>query len=206
MNSEAFQIFTDALNRVKGQLFIGHALLGKPIGGLDAHEPFRAAIVLVVSALDSYIHNLCVEAIFESFLNTRPRNNHFKTIKISLASAEGLKAIRSVEWIKSEIRTEFTRSTFQRSDDVGRALRFVDDRNNKWQRIATRLGYPTEETKNRLDLIVERRNMIAHEADIDPASKSVRAIDPIEADKAVLFIENLVDAIEVECWQPFGGR
>ena len=45
--------------------------------------------------------------------------------------------------------------------------------------------------KNRLNLIVDRRNMIAHEADIEPIYKSKRTINNTDVTGTIDFIENL---------------
>lgn len=63
MSSQAFRAFALAFDRVMGQMHIGRALHGSALAGVDMTESFRASIVLGVSALDSYVHNLCVEGI-----------------------------------------------------------------------------------------------------------------------------------------------
>jgi hypothetical protein len=45
--------------------------------------------------------------------------------------------------------------------------------------------------KNRLNLIVERRNMIAHEADIEPIYKTKRIINNADDSETIDFIEKL---------------
>ena len=45
--------------------------------------------------------------------------------------------------------------------------------------------------KNRLNLIVDRRNMIAHEADIEPIYKTKRTISNADVTGSIDFIEKL---------------
>jgi hypothetical protein len=53
--------------------------------------------------------------------------------------------------------------------------------------------------KQRLGLIVDRRNKIAHEADLDPTYPKVRwPISPADVDGVVEFLERAVEAIHVE--------
>jgi len=192
--------FNSAFKRVTGQLHIGFALSKSPLAGLDMTEALRAAIVMGVSAVDSYIHNLCVESIVDSFLNLRPRTTSSGQIKIRIIEAERGFNSGSSDWLESEIRQYLARKTFQRAEDIGDALRFVDDRPKKWVRISRKIGTSAPQTKQRLNSIVDRRNMIVHEADIDPAWQHPRPLTPQEADQAVNFLADLVNAIDSECW------
>ena len=200
MSSQAFRTFSLAFDRVMGQLHIGRALHGNALAGVDMAESFRASIVLGVSALDSYVHNLCVEGIVESFANERPRNSYFGGVKVGLIAAEmGLQS-GSSNWLEGEVRMLFSRNTFQRPDDILKALRFVDDTPQKWVRISTKLGSTPDITKAQLNRIVDRRNMIVHEADIDPVWGSSRSLTAEETEGAIDFILKLVKAIDDACW------
>ena len=193
-------MFSLAFDRVMGQMHIGRALHGNALAGVDMTEAFRASIVLGVSALDSYVHNLCVEGIVESFANTRPRNSHFGDVRVGLIAAElGLRSASS-NWLEGEVRSLFSRDTFQRPDDISKALRFVDDAPKKWVRISNRLGSTPQNAKARLNSIVDRRNMIVHEADIDPVWGGSRSLSADDTEEAIDFIFKLAGAIDDECW------
>ena len=182
-------------------MHIGRALHGNALAGVDITESFRASVVLSVSALDSYVHNLCVEGIIESFANARLRNCYFGEVRVRLIAAEmGLQS-GSSNWLEGEVRNLFSRDTFQRPDDISKALRFVDDRPKKWARISARLGSTSESAKAQLNSIVDRRNMIVHEADIDPVWGGSRSLTPDDTEVAIDFISRLVAAIDDECWQ-----
>lgn len=183
-----------------GQMHIGRALHGSALAGVDMTESFRASIVLGVSALDSYVHNLCVEGIVESFANVRPRNSYFGDVRVGIIAAEmGLRS-GSSNWLEGEVRSLFSRDTFQRPDDISKALRFVDDTPKKWGRISARIGFTTERTKAQLNSIVDRRNMIVHEADIDPVWGGSRSLTADDTEGAIDFISKVVAAIDDEFW------
>lgn len=200
MKSKAFQAFCLAFERVMGQIHIGRALQGNSLAGLDVTEAFRASIVLGISALDAYVHNLCVESIVEAYANRRYRNNYFGEVKVGLISAEAGIASSSLSWLEGEVRSLFSRDTFQRPNDISKALRFVDGGTKRWTRISARLGSTSEETMATLNNIVDRRNMIVHEADIDPVWGAVRPLTADDTESAIRFIGSLVEAIEEECW------
>ena len=58
------------------------------------------------------------------------------------------------------------------------------------------MGAPVEDVKSRLSLIVERRNKIVHEADLDPSYPGVRwPVAKADADGVIDFIEDLCERI-----------
>ncbi len=64
-----------------------------------------------------------------------------------------------------------------------------------WEIIAARVGGTPTDLKNRLSLVVDRRNKIAHEADIDPTFGRRWPIDPILVGDSVNFVERLAESI-----------
>ncbi|WP_232023722.1 HEPN domain-containing protein [Microcystis viridis] len=66
-----------------------------------------------------------------------------------------------------------------------------------WAEVAGQLNKPAKDIKSQLSAIVERRNQIAHEADIDPSYGigSRWNIDENMVNDAVTFIEQLVENI-----------
>jgi hypothetical protein len=57
--------------------------------------------------------------------------------------------------------------SFQHPDAIADAIRFVSAK-KLWEEVGKNLGRPPQEVKQQLRSIVDRRNKIAHEADIDP--------------------------------------
>jgi hypothetical protein len=61
------------------------------------------------------------------------------------------------------------------------------------------MGLSAPEVKERLSLIIGRRNKIAHEADLDPTYPKVRwPISSADVEGVVNFIETVVEAINAE--------
>lgn len=200
MPSSAFYNCQSAFSRVNGLFHVGRAFEGYALGGVDLSEAFRASLVMAISALDSYIHDLCVEALVESYCGARSRNSAFAEVKVRLTAAELGVPTQSPSWLAGELRAQFSRETYQRPDDVAKALRFVDDERNKWARIGNHMALSAHDVKTELGSIVDRRNMIVHEADLDPLWGTVRPLSVDECERAVAFISDLVNAIETECW------
>ena len=67
-----------------------------------------------------------------------------------------------------------------------------------WSDVAVRLGLDVKDVRDRLGLIVNRRNQIAHEADLDPSFPGRRwPVSESLVDGAIDFIEDLAEAIQV---------
>lgn len=66
-----------------------------------------------------------------------------------------------------------------------------------WIEIGDKLGKKPHDLKSQLNLIVDRRNKIAHEADMDPSYPGLRwPIDENMVENAVNFIDEIVQTID----------
>jgi hypothetical protein len=85
-----------------------------------------------------------------------------------------------------------------RASKVADGIRLISEI-KLWEAVAARLGVTAAQVKQRLGLIVDRRNKIAHEADLDPTYPKVRwPISAADVDGVVEFLERVVEAIHVE--------
>jgi hypothetical protein len=64
-----------------------------------------------------------------------------------------------------------------------------------WEQVAEILNEDIKSLKNRLNLIIDRRNKIAHEADIEPTYQELRNIHIDDINDSIEYIENLVTRI-----------
>jgi RiboL-PSP-HEPN len=104
--------------------------------------------------------------------------------------------LNSAPWLESEIRERLGYFSFQQADKIADAIRYISDK-KLWDEVASSLGKPTKDIKQQLNSIVDRRNKIAHEADIDPTFNigSRWNIDELLTGDAVDFIEQVVEGI-----------
>ena len=91
---------------------------------------------------------------------------------------------------KSEIRKRLGWQTFQRSDKIKDAIALFNSI-QLWQQVSVAMSDTEQNIKNRLNLIVDRRNMIAHEADIEPIYNTKRTISNADVTGSIDFIEKL---------------
>jgi hypothetical protein len=188
-----------------------HAYLAKNVtAALHPDEILRAEWVARVAALDLFIHELTAQrmvAIFQGLLPPTAAYHRFAVANETLdrirhaivtttPSAVLAPAAASAAF-DLHIRTDLGRKTFQYPDDIADAVRLCSAA-ELWNVVAGHLGVPPKDIKKTLSLIVERRNKIAHEGDLQPPP--LREPWPIaQADLAFVtkHIEDIVRAINV---------
>lgn len=158
---------------------------------IDLSDVLRAEVVLVVSALDYYIHQLARLGMLESWRGARPQTEAFK--KFSLSTETTIKLLHDVSQteaiFENEIRERHSFATFQQPDKIADAIRLFSDV-KLWEAVALKLGIDSRTAKNALSIIVGRRNKIAHEADVDPSYSD--QLWPIDA----RMVKDIIDQIE----------
>lgn len=104
--------------------------------------------------------------------------------------------LNNTSWLESEIRERLGYQSFQQADKIADAIRYISDK-KLWDEVAIQMTKPAKDIKQQLNSIVDRRNKIAHEADIDPTFNigSRWNIDEVIVGEAVDFIEILVESI-----------
>ena len=85
--------------------------------------------------------------------------------------------------------------SFQSPDKIADGLSFIWDENQKWQKLADKLGSNDVTVKQRLNLVVTRRNAIVHEADLNPVSLNKQDIKSEDIIEIVNFLEKLGNVI-----------
>ena len=167
----------------------------------DTTDNLRAGVIIVVSSLDYFIHEIVRIGMLEAFRAERTRTPAFLRFQVTV---EGMLQVSSGHdpetWLDQQIRDRHGYQSFQTSENIAEAVRIISNA-ALWNEVARRQGVDTRELRDRLDLIVQRRNKIAHEADIMPDyagqiaySDSRSPIDPTMVDGTIDFIEQVAEA------------
>ena len=192
----AIQQFRINIERVRaiGGLYKALGQLTTPV--VDVTDLLRAQIVMAVSALDHYIHELTRLGMLEVYDGVRPPTDAFRRFQVTMdAAMTGLAGLSGSAWFEMEIREKHGYLAFQHPDRIADAVRLFSPC-ELWSSVASQLGLTAQDVKTRLQLIVERRNKIAHEADLDPSYPGSRwPISPSDATDAVDFIQDVCEAI-----------
>jgi hypothetical protein len=225
---------------------IHNSVKAQSTSALDLSDILRAALVLAVSALDYYIHEVVTLGMLEihrgqrSEPNPSPNSSQsaFSRFQVSLGGARQerliamdiaawleneiqqsqgfdfleqsypvsallpvisisvLNRLNNASWLEDEIRERLGYQSFQQPGKIADAIRLISDK-KLWDEVAVKLGTSAKDVKQQLSAIVDRRNKIAHEADIDPTFGigSRWYIDEILVSDAVNFIEQAVESI-----------
>lgn len=132
--------------------------------------------------------------MLEAYRGARQKTRKFLNFDVSLENA--ISSVSGGEsWIDNEIRARNGYRSFQTPENIASAVRLVSEI-SLWNRIAVVMGTPAKDIRDTLSLVVDGRNKIAHEADMDPSPYEDRyPIDKDEVNDSVNFIEQVVRAI-----------
>ena len=190
------------------QLTTLHAYLAKNVSGvMQPDELLRAEWVARVSALDLYVHELVAQSMLAIFEGRRTASPAYLRFQISNETLSRIRAATTASEASAAfdlyVRDYLSRITYQDPDDIADGVRLCSAI-ELWNEVAINLGATqstkTAEAKNlktQLSLIVRRRNIIAHEGDLQQSP--LREPWPItQADLVFVAnqIEKLVRAID----------
>jgi RiboL-PSP-HEPN len=158
----------------------------------------RSQIVYGVSAFDKLIHDLIRIGMVETFIGTRqatakylneviPMQVHVDIVAATLPPKEFIfeqAVIRKLSYV-----------SYQDSGKVADGLSYIWGETNKWQKISVAMTSTEDAVKTTLKLVVDRRNAIAHQADIDPSTNQKYPISRSESMNAVNFLHSCGNAI-----------
>ncbi len=199
--------FNDVWQRANEIEALHTYLSAKLTAALSADELLRAEWVARVSALDLYVHELVAQGMVKIFDGTRINCPGFSKFH---CSNDALLRIRNAPTpadasaaFDLEVRTRLSRVTYQFPDDIAEGVRLVSEC-ELWNEIAISKG-ATSGTKSAqakvhkrsLSLIVERRNKIVHEGDLQPSiPRTPWPISRNDVAYAANLIEDLVRTID----------
>lgn len=172
----------------------------------EINDILRSQIVNVISALDRYLHEKVRKGICDMFLGNRAITNKFKSFSVSSDTVLRIWGDTSLTVIDREILINevviqsLKTLSFQKAINIKDALSYLWDEPHKMTIIAKKMKVSggTDNEKQRyltqkLDLLVERRNQIAHESDIYYGGK--RDICQDDVIDAIAFIEKFVTCL-----------
>lgn len=173
------------------------------VSPLDISDILRSQIVLAVSALDCYIHDLCEDAMLYIFKNKilLSDNNSFKNYLIKMETLHLIANSDSINdklfFLSKEIRKNNSYKSFQDPKKIAEALGYIGVR-SIWVKVGAKINLQSADIQKQLSLIVERRNQIAHESDINPTLGigEKYSIDTQMVISTIEFINKIVKAIE----------
>lgn len=134
------------------------------------------------------------------FLAVGGEPNAYLNFGVSLGLAKRIVAEASepvrLALVEEEIRRLHGFRTFQNAENISQALALIGVK-SIWDKVGISLSISSSDVRTRLDIIVDRRNRIAHESDIDPTMGigMKYAIDHPMVQQAIDFLERMVKAV-----------
>lgn len=242
----ALDQFRISISRVRDLISIHNSVKAQSTAALDLSDILRASLVLAVSALDYYVHEVVRLGMLEIHRGQRSEPNPplnssqsaFSRFQVSLSGAREerliaidiaswledeiqqnqgssflqqsyplstllpaisssvLNKLNNASWLEDEIRERLGYQSFQQPDKIADAIKLISDK-KLWEDVATKMGGSSKGVKQQLSAIVDRRNKIAHEADINPTFGigSRWVISEVLVTDAVNFIEQVVESL-----------
>jgi hypothetical protein len=194
----ALSLFRKNIEESKSLTPVYEYLESSLVTPLSFDDLLRAQIVYSVSAFDKLMHDLIRIGMVEIFMGNRPTTPQYlaETITIStyseLTSATFLpKELVFEQAIVRKLKTV----SYQTPDNVAKGLSYIWNEPQKWQKIASNMAMDTEAVKTELKLIVDQRNRIVHEADINPSTNQKYSITKSDSQSVTDFLQKAGEAI-----------
>lgn len=201
-----FTAFTANISYARDLINAGQSLAGLQPGALDIGDLYRAAWVQAVSALDHWLHEELYVRVAALAANTGPgMPAQLKKFELPLSVIEEVRLgnLPISDAVLEHVRSKWFFAALQNPRKIAEALRLITDEDvwgkaaaklNEWNHGATNLD--AARLKSRLSAIVERRNQIAHAADLEDGHlKQRHPIDAATTTDAVDWIERIAIAI-----------
>ena len=190
--------FEQNIIRVKNLGTIYESINLQTTPSLDLSDILRAQYVMLVSALDHFIHELVRFGMIEIYNKNRKETKKFQEFIFStekdILFKKAIMEEKSDVWLNHQIRYRNGFKSFQEADKIQEAMLLIID-TDIWKEVADNLDNDISQIKRRLNLIIDRRNQISHEADIEPTYQELRTIYIDDVQDSILFIESLVEVI-----------
>jgi hypothetical protein len=189
-------VFETSMQRVRTLHALHGSFVRQTTPAIDLSDILRAEVVLAVSSLDYFVHELTRLGMLECWSGTRTQTKSFGRYQLPMSAISGVAdPSTGQQTLDSEIRAKHSFLSFQHPDKIADAIRLFSSI-KLWERVANEIGRSAKEVKGSLTLIVDRRNKIAHEADADPSYPGQRwPIDPVMVEGIFDEIETIVRAI-----------
>ena len=199
--TKAYEQFNININGLNNLTVVYEAFV-KKVSPLDISDILRSQIVLAVSALDCYFHDLCEEAMLYIFeYKNFVTNNSFRNFAISMDTLHQIAntslASEKIFFLSKEIKRKNSYKSFQEPKNISEALSYIGV-SKVWVKVGIILGKESSDLQKQLSLIVARRNQIAHESDINPTLGIGEKydIDNTIVKETIDFIKEIVRTIE----------
>jgi hypothetical protein len=154
-------------------------------------------VVLSISALDKFIHDIIRIGMIECFNGLRKKTKAYKNFTVDLQFIEdSYNNFYPFEYLLDQKIIQKHKSiSFQHPDNIKAGLSLIWDEEHKWAKIANNMNIDERNLKHTLKNLVLRRNQIVHEGDFNVISNTMQDIQENEVRDIVNFIDDIGNSI-----------
>lgn len=163
---------------------------------LDSTILLRSQFVLIVSALDTYVHSAVINKIIEVYFS---QSSIELDVEVPLSLMHRMKNVNEnmqKEMLSNYLNEKFSKDSFQSPKSIVYAYSILGI-DHIWSKIGNELGRRAEDVKNTLALIVKRRNKIAHESDWNKITREYEEIDLGMVLDCKEFVQQIVKVLDI---------
>ncbi|MGH3625794.1 MAG: hypothetical protein ACRDQ5_29155 [Sciscionella sp.] len=202
------EVFDLNLRYARGLISGGHSLENLLVGILDPADLYRAAWTQSVSAFDHWLHEEIYSRtprLVRQGPAARPRQLSEVTLPFDLVDRIQNADIEIGIAFSTHLRGRIGRVSFHQSRAISEAVQYVVEMKHGeiWSELADRLNgthqparpWTVETAQAEHKRIIDRRNEIAHMADLDPDTNERRPMSSDDASAAVSWVADLRAAL-----------
>ena len=187
--------FKENIDRINKKFIIINELESKKLEEA-AKDILRSQIVLLMSSVDFYIHEIVKYGILKIFKGEKNKTKEYKAFIVSIECVEkAIKNPESIDWLEENIIVQNKYKSFMALNKIKNALKIISDKNildNSIKKVASDLGKEINEIRDVMKIMNERRNCIAHETDRDPIKCNINDISIEEVKNGIDIVSKLI--------------
>jgi len=201
-----FQAFRTNIEYARKMVLAGQSLAAFQSPVFDIGDFYRAAWVQAVSAIDHWFHEVLYRRVAELAVQDSPGMPYqLNNFELPLKKVEEVRrgTTTLADAVSDHVKAKWSNAALQNPRKISEALKLVTEENiwakaaaqiNEWHHGRTAM---TEQAlKKQYMAITERRNKIAHDADlVDGSLDQRRSITDAEVNDAIDWIERIALAI-----------
>lgn len=170
---------------------------------LEMDDVRRFVLVMAVSAFDKFIHDVVRRGLIDSFERKRLATKAYLLYKIPISIVQETDIEKRLTKFENYIKEEQQKISYQKLEPaIINGLKLLDDNANfveirKWLN-----DMRDEEFKLNFSNIINRRNLIVHELDMDRSTGLKKEVDSDEIKQNLRFLKDFGEAI----YQEYGAE
>ncbi|MGL5086867.1 MAG: HEPN domain-containing protein [Clostridium sp.] len=196
------------LNKIKGNFDLNIARISDKFSIVNqlqennlnqaAEDILRSQIVLLMSALDFYMHEIVKYGMLKMFRGEKAKTPSYKNFVVTLTCLEdALKNPESIDWLEEFIIIKNRKETFMGEDKVKQALSLISTK-KIYTAVINNLTITPESFKTNFSDLYKRRNQIAHQSDRNESTGNIEDIQVDYVGNYISIITEFINKIHTE--------